>query len=232
MLSSKDYNWLEDLKKDLQYTGPILTEVHKTYQKTIYKLRITSKDLYDALEKHGCIERKSLVLEFPMLPIELEPHFIRGYFDGDGTVSRNKYLRGKDTLRLTSGICSGSIKFVQAVLDRLPVKHKKIYTKRTQALSHFSLSPNDSMLFYHYMYDTATIYLQRKYQIFQDELQRRSETIIAHLQNTSKEHIRELQKKSLERRKQTNDAAYQKSHQHKLEYMREYNRKKAQKMKE
>lgn len=39
----------------------------------------------DDLIQWGCTPRKSLALRFPPLPIPLCSHFIRGYFDGDGS---------------------------------------------------------------------------------------------------------------------------------------------------
>lgn len=49
----------------------------------------------------GCVPNKSLILKFPSENIfsnpELIRHFIRGYFDGDGSVfiSREKHWRNK-----------------------------------------------------------------------------------------------------------------------------------------
>jgi len=46
------------------------------------------------LIKHGCVPRKSLILEFPTtVPEHLLKHFIRGYSDGDGCIywGYNKY---------------------------------------------------------------------------------------------------------------------------------------------
>jgi intein-encoded DNA endonuclease-like protein len=43
------------------------------------------------LEKWGCVENKTFKLNFPdFISEELIPHFIRGYFDGDGSVFLHK----------------------------------------------------------------------------------------------------------------------------------------------
>lgn len=58
-----------------------------------YRLVICSKYLSLRLRELGCVERKSLVLRFPaLLEPELVRHFVRGYFDGDGSlfVYRNR----------------------------------------------------------------------------------------------------------------------------------------------
>jgi hypothetical protein len=50
------------------------------------RLRVCSSKLVDDLCNGGVCPRKSLVLEWPhSLPQELVRHYIRGYFDGDGT---------------------------------------------------------------------------------------------------------------------------------------------------
>lgn len=48
------------------------------------------------LASYGMVQAKSLILDFPdkdILPRELYPSFIRGYFDGDGSVNLNIKLR-------------------------------------------------------------------------------------------------------------------------------------------
>lgn len=52
------------------------------------KCNIYNKHLVNILiQKHGILPRKTyLNLEFPKIPQEYLPHFIRGYFDGDGSM--------------------------------------------------------------------------------------------------------------------------------------------------
>lgn len=50
---------------------------------------LRSQKTVDDLKQLGCIERKSLILKFPteeQVPFDLLHHFIRGYFDGDGSI--------------------------------------------------------------------------------------------------------------------------------------------------
>jgi hypothetical protein len=70
----------------------------KVSDKTIYlggkeylasRILIHSKKLVEDLISKGCVPRKSLILTFPnenILPQSLVRHFIRGYFDGDGSI--------------------------------------------------------------------------------------------------------------------------------------------------
>ena len=63
---------------------------NKSYE---YKLALNSDKLVSDIEKLGVVERKTLTLTFPNLREDLIPHFIRGYFDGDGSVFLHKGSR-------------------------------------------------------------------------------------------------------------------------------------------
>lgn len=53
-----------------------------------YKLEINSSKMAKDLIKLGCVPNKSLILLPPNLDDIYIPHFIRGYFDGDGSIGR------------------------------------------------------------------------------------------------------------------------------------------------
>jgi predicted transcriptional regulator len=55
----------------------------------IAELKMYSKHLCETLSKHGCMQGKSLIVEYPKwLSEELNVHFIRGLFDGDGCITK------------------------------------------------------------------------------------------------------------------------------------------------
>lgn len=53
-------------------------------------MEISSKIISKSLESIGMVQNKSLVLEFPKIPESMYRHFIRGYFDGDGSLYKFK----------------------------------------------------------------------------------------------------------------------------------------------
>ena len=56
-------------------------------RKIRYFLRIGSHKIYDDLVALGLFAKnKSLTMQFPKITPEFLPHFVRGYFDGDGHV--------------------------------------------------------------------------------------------------------------------------------------------------
>ena len=59
----------------------------KTYIQAYANIR--DKKMVDDLNKLGCVNNKSLILTFPsedQVPVKYLSHFIRGYFDGDGSL--------------------------------------------------------------------------------------------------------------------------------------------------
>lgn len=92
-LSSKDNNHLEKFKLFLNADYPIYHYISKCkigYGKSYSCLSVNSIHACNLLIKLGCIQRKTYTLKFPDQSIFINPdlirHFIRGYFDGDGSV--------------------------------------------------------------------------------------------------------------------------------------------------
>jgi hypothetical protein len=54
-----------------------------------YEITFCSKEMYRDLEAHGGTPRKSRTTNFPRIPVDLLPHFVRGVVDGDGTLAWN-----------------------------------------------------------------------------------------------------------------------------------------------
>lgn len=58
--------------------------------KNQYRMLMFSSHMCKALESHGMTPNKSLTLSFPDVREDLLSHFIRGYFDGDGSIAQGK----------------------------------------------------------------------------------------------------------------------------------------------
>jgi intein-encoded DNA endonuclease-like protein len=86
-----DLDLLEDIKNELQYTGPLYYRPKRTEKhKDLYTLQIISKKMVEDLIKLDCVPNKTFKIKcMPNISRDLIPHFIRGYFDGDGTIQTN-----------------------------------------------------------------------------------------------------------------------------------------------
>jgi hypothetical protein len=87
-LSSKDKEWLEDIKNLICPSLPIVKD-----GKNCYRIAIYNKEIRQWLTNNKCIPNKSLILEFPNIPEQYLPDFIRGCIDGDGSISHKQYKR-------------------------------------------------------------------------------------------------------------------------------------------
>lgn len=122
---------------------------------------------YPDLVKLGLKTTKSLDIEFPTIPRQYARHFIRGCWDGDGSVYFEKSRR-----HLTASFYSGSINFIKgmlAELERTGLPRRTIYTlQRKHQSFYFKFRGNNCIKLYHYLYDDAppTQYLERKHSLF------------------------------------------------------------------
>ena len=85
-----------------------------TYDKPIWALRCSNKHFVNHLKGLGIHSNKSSTVTIPeAIPPELIRHFIRGYFEGDGCVSKTS----KDTLKFS--LSSKSEKLIRSVAEVL-----------------------------------------------------------------------------------------------------------------
>ena len=120
-----------------------------------YAVSINCKKMFDDLVSHGLTEHKSGNEVFPMLPQNLEHHFVRGYFDGDGLTCIKKNKR--------SGFIA-PIPVLEQIQKRLGT-NQKIYhaaASKESKMHYFLGGIRFSKILYQYMYHDATIWLKRK----------------------------------------------------------------------
>jgi hypothetical protein len=141
--------------------------------------------MFNDLCKLGCVPRKSLILTFPIINKELIHHFIRGYFDGDGTVFiANKQNKNKTTTVYKSigiGIC-GTFGLLNILAQHAPINFPKKDKRKEGNIWYSSTSGSKkALVFYNYLYKNATVWLDRKKNKFENYFKERgSETTISH----------------------------------------------------
>jgi hypothetical protein len=164
IFSSKDKDWVELFLSDVGSNNTPNCEYQKVFKKYIWKAQITSAQMYNDLNNLGCTPTKTKTIRIPILEDDLVHHFIRGYFDGDGTVGAYKNLKNSDWKILKSGFCSGSQEFIIDLLKILPVKNKTIKQVKECYITQHSLQ--DTLNLFSYMYKDYTTCLERKRQVF------------------------------------------------------------------
>jgi biotin operon repressor len=177
-LQSEDAYILNELLKDINsdsimYDVKKRKETHKD-QKLII---ITSKKIISDLEKKGVTPKKSLILKFPdsnIVPKKYLNHFIRGVFDGDGTVFNYERIINGLTYVENGISIVGSNEFISGIQPHINVG--KVYKTNNDKNSFISIKNKDEIGFMiDYLYDGATIFLKRKYD--------KCKNILLHLKN-------------------------------------------------
>lgn len=126
----------------------------------------SSRKLGEDLEKYGIVPNKTYILkDLPQIPHELMRHFIRGYFDGDGSV----FIDSKtNALRTAFYGTHDFVANIQAFLQaELGFRDKKVHDQKEASVSFINYAKQESEMLYNYMYNGATVYLERKLRVFQ-----------------------------------------------------------------
>lgn len=101
-ITSKDIEHLSLFIEDLSATYPVkIYESETSYGTTRYgRVLIASQKMYDDLTSHGCVEHKSKKLRPPNLEKKFERYFIRGMYDGDGSIKKSKNAKSGYSLSI------------------------------------------------------------------------------------------------------------------------------------
>ena len=131
-----------------------------------YSIKYRNNNSIDFLVANGLTERKSLIMKFPNLPSNILASFIRGYFDGDGSIvlSHTKY-NTYGQVSFTSGSKDFLIGLQDALLNTFDIK-STLYDdghKNTNAMTLKVIKRKEIDKFFDIMYKDADIYLERKY---------------------------------------------------------------------
>lgn len=141
------------------------------YQAGLYVFMVGREKLAKDLMGLGMKPRKSLDLEFPDVPSKYLADFIRGIFDGDGSVFFDKR---SPNFPLRSKFMSGSKRFIDTLenkLRQLGMPIRNIYRQSTKngALYMFRYAHKDSTKLFKILYRNTLengLFLRRKYYKF------------------------------------------------------------------
>lgn len=118
-------------------------------------LKINSTKMCNDLVSLGVIERKSIICKFPKIDRDLERHFIRGYFDGDGHVALNIC----DRVRKEFSIVGGD-EMITSIGKKLNINK---YSKKNSKVKIIAATSKKDLIYIHeYLYKDSTIYMNRK----------------------------------------------------------------------
>lgn len=165
-LKKQDASHLTKLKHAMDAHQSISQKRIVLHGREYSAVRISIKDtqLVDDLVCHGCVQRKTFSIEMPQLESkELYRHFIRGYFDGDGSISmhraRNSMYVEFEFSCASLSFCKSLVAYAKDIVGVMMVIQKDARSKvfKVKTTSRF-----EAFRFAKHLYDDCTIFLDRK----------------------------------------------------------------------
>lgn len=162
-LNQIDREHLEKFKNFLQASSIKITDYvsKEGYKSSTFS--IGCKKMVEDLKKHGIVENKTSILQPPRIKKEFELDWIRGYFDGDGSISYSiKNNRWQST-------CNSTREVLQWICEKLELNTSPFRQSHYGNFDnvygiHFNGRINVYQAWNKMMHDnTVTIYLERKY---------------------------------------------------------------------
>lgn len=171
-LCMNDREILEKVKKVMGSAHKIESSKH---QEKLYIFYFARENMLKDLESLGVVPKKSHIVAFPNMPAEYLPDFLRGVFDGDGSVYFDK--RSKNS-PLRSAFYSGSKDFIEKLEDnltKLGLPKRKISQQKTLNGIFYGIryGHKNSLNLFNILYKSIqqdTLYLERKYRRFLEGL--------------------------------------------------------------
>ena len=173
-ITSKDREHLLRIKKELNSNHPISTKYNS--QKMSYsQIQICDREICKDLISLGIFPRKTYNLNPIKVTDKYFPDFVRGFFDGDGTVYIYKV---NGILQIKAGFVSSSLSFItdfsQRLCKNLGINTKTIHRtidnrgkkRMAQFSAHFYIDDCEKLANFMYK-NNPVLYLPRKRQIFE-----------------------------------------------------------------
>lgn len=162
----KETDILYEFKKFVSFDGPIFTRKDGN----ISFITIASSKMKNDLDNLGISSNKTMVIKYPDISENLQNHFMRGVFDGDGCITLRTDKRDSSQ-RGQVNICSGSYDFIKEYYDKLVKycnlsgKNKIRCPKETYYVVDWG-SLSDVENIYDFLYKDASVFLKRKKETF------------------------------------------------------------------
>lgn len=175
VIAINDLEIVEFVSKELNFTGKIRRTKKGGFQnsKCGYSLNFSSKIMADRLRNIGLYPNKSLTLNnMPNIKKELVRHFIRGYFDGDGSIilsHNSSYYRSYDGIikYINPTYCFsilGTESFLREIIYKAKFEYAKINDTKTKQIKSLKICAKKEFDYiFNYLYLDSTIRLERKY---------------------------------------------------------------------
>lgn len=175
-LSIKDKEILEKIKKELELETSI-KEYTNSQGYDCCTLQWTCEQHKKDLAKYNIVPEKTFVLKPPYeLNKDLWIDYIRGYFDGDGSINLIPNSNGRGNGNLRWQVCSATKEILEFILqvfeEQYNIPKVNIYERQgLHTLYYIQYSSIATRKIYSILYTQNSLFLERKKKHFEDILQ-------------------------------------------------------------
>lgn len=142
----------------------------KFHQGRTYTIQIGATTTCEDLVTLGCVPNKSRVMQFPIVPEDLLSHFVRGLWDGDGSLFTRR--REKHGFEGWASYVSGSEAFVVSLRDTIhgilgviaDVKQRQSIYNPYWIITYYNRRDVTTLITWMYQDSSKETRLRRKYQ--------------------------------------------------------------------
>lgn len=133
-------------------------------------IQFTSDKMAEDLSKYGITRDKSSTLTYPTIPEMYDYDFIRGYFDGNGSVfiSNEKHWRTKKITPVIHFRFCGPEKLLSEIQNKLGIKGRLVKSRKSFVHELQCKRNVQANIFFNKIYTDTDLYLKRKYDIFKN----------------------------------------------------------------
>jgi hypothetical protein len=155
---------IEYVKNILESNNPIRQT--KTTRQDAYSISFSSKNMVGSLSKYNIIPRKTDTYTFPDIKNAFYKSFIRGYFEGDGSVGI--YQTRKNIYLLIASIY-GNYEFILKCFDNIPVAG--LIQKKKNNKAEIRWNGKNAFYFMQWLYENNELYKDKKFNIFHEYIE-------------------------------------------------------------
>ncbi|MDO5516638.1 MAG: hypothetical protein Q4F66_03725 [Clostridium sp.] len=175
VIAINDYDIVEYIAKEIEFTGNIRNTKKGGFKnsKCGYSLNFSSEIMAKRLRGIGLYPNKSLTIsELPKIQKVLMRHFIRGYFDGDGSIllsHNSSYYRNGNVVKkyvypTYNFNILGTENFLKSIVKEANFNYAKIRNTKTREIKSLNIcAKKEFNNIFNYLYLNSTIRLERKY---------------------------------------------------------------------
>lgn len=175
-LKEEDAELIHRIAKEIDFSGTVRISDRKggyeNGQRTVV-LNFSSSIMANDLRKLGLYPNKSTTMEdLPVIDEKLYRHFIRGYFDGDGsiTISETTSYYKSETItkvyKYPQYVCTmiGTDKFIKNIIAKINLQKYSVRPSKSDNMIYLRVEAKQELMnLFEYMYNDSTMYMNRKF---------------------------------------------------------------------